>query len=437
MTANASPTAANAAVPAPRSRLIGLDVFRGLTMAAMVIVNNPGSWSHVYRPLRHAEWHGCTPTDLIFPFFLFMVGAALAFSKSDARGRNAWLTMLRRAAVLFGLSVLLNLSSMLVTRQIDFANLRIMGVLQRIALVYVMLFALTRLVGLRGQIVIAVAILAGYALIIHRVATPGVGAGVLTPEGNIAGWIDRAVLTPAHVYRGGPMDPEGLISTVTALVTSLIGWWCGLLLARDVRAGRRPAPARPAALGFAAIAIGYGWHLAGHPLNKPLWTGSYVLYTAGWAMVALAACVRAGRVMWLDRLTRPLVMLGRNAILLFVGSGLSARLLAAIRVDAGDASTLTLAPWLYSGCANRSPVRSRAHCSMRWRRSRRGGWCCGGAGDAAGSGRSDDCRRGMLKRHERASLRTRACGGAGHGACGRLPAIERAAMAPDRRVCDP
>jgi predicted acyltransferase len=347
MTAPSSPSSPDAAAPAPRARLVGLDVFRGLTMAAMVIVNNPGSWSHVYPPLRHAEWHGCTPTDLIFPFFLFIVGAALAFSKSDARGRDAWLAMLRRAAVLFGLGLMLNASSMLVTRQIDFANLRIMGVLQRIALVYMLLFALTRLVGLRGQIAIAVATLAGYALLLHRVPTPGIGAGVLTPEGNIAGWIDRAVLTPAHVYRGGPMDPEGLVSTLPAMVTALIGWWCGLMLARDVRVGRPPALGRLLALGVAGVAIGYGWHLAGHPLNKPLWTGSYVLYTAGWAMIALAACVWAGQVTSLDRLTRPLVMLGRNAILLFVGSGLSARLLAAIRIDAGDTSTRTLAQWLY------------------------------------------------------------------------------------------
>lgn len=317
-------------------------------MAAMVIVNNPGSWSHVYPPLRHAEWHGCTPTDLIFPYFLFIVGAAVAFSKAGARDRSAWLAMLRRAGVLFALGLGLNASSMLVTREIDFAHLRIMGVLQRIALVYVLVFAATRLLNVRAQVALAAMILLGYAAVLHWAHTPGVAAGVLTPEGNFAGWIDRMVLTQAHLYRQGPMDPEGLLSTLPAMVTALLGFWSGRLLAASRGNRMRSVLRRLAITGAVLIAAGWAWDRLGHPINKSLWTGSYVLLTGGWAMITLALCVWIGERQSWSRLTVPFVVLGRNAILLFVGSGLAARLLSAVHVSTDNTGRpVSAGRWFY------------------------------------------------------------------------------------------
>ena len=298
----------------PAARLVSLDVFRGLTIAAMVIVNNPGTWAAAYPPLRHAAWHGLTATDVIFPFFLFIVGVAIPLSQPGP-GR-----VLRRAAVIFTLGLLLN-----VIGNPDLATVRIPGVLQRIALCYAAAAALYRTTSWRTQSVVIALLLLGYWAALTLVPVPGFGRGVLTPEGNLAAWVDRAVLGP-HVWKVSRVyDPEGILSTLPAIATTLIG----VLAGAWIRSGRTP---RAIYMGFAwtgmaAILLGAAWSLA-FPLNKSLWTSSYVLVTAGLALVIFAGCYQAidvhGRRAW----AAPLVVLGVNALALYFLSTLVAIVLA-------------------------------------------------------------------------------------------------------------
>lgn len=324
------------------ARLIALDAFRGATMLAMVIVNNPGSWAHVYPPLRHAAWHGCTPTDLIFPFFLFIVGASMAFSMPRAVARlgrrGAWLRIMKRAALLVLIGLLLNGFPFF-----DLATLRVPGVLQRIGLCFALAGTLVLLTGVRTQVVLAAAMLLGVTAAMRVV--PG-GAG-LTEGDNLARDIDLAVIGPAHLWRGSPTDPEGVLSTLPAAVTTLLGYWAGLWIAGAGRGAPRPRVgtmlAGLAAGGAALAAAGWLWSrgpgVAGVPLNKPLWTGSYVLFTAGLAALALAGLYALVEVARYRRLGVALQMCGVNALLLFVGSGVIARLLGVIKIDGAPLKT--------------------------------------------------------------------------------------------------
>src|SRR4051794_5863040 len=223
-----SPSTTSVMTGAPQQRLDSLDVFRGLTIAAMILVSTPGTWTAVYTPLDHAAWHGWTPTDLVFPFLLFAMGAAVPFALARRRGapRGVRRHVLRRAAVLFALGLLLNAIEAPPPLHLD--TFRIPGVLQRIAIVYAAIAALTERTSLRTQIVAAVAALFGYWAILMWLPVPGVGAGVLTPEGNFASWLDRALLgrhllTPVY-------DPEGVLSTVPAIATALAGVFAGTWL---------------------------------------------------------------------------------------------------------------------------------------------------------------------------------------------------------------
>src|SRR5256886_795904 len=189
----------------PPLRLRSLDAFRGLTIAAMVLVNNPGTWMAVYAPLKHARWHGLTPTDVIFPFFLFIVGVAIPLSQPGA-GR-----VLRRAAVIFALGIVLN-----GLPGFDWATIRIPGVLQRIAVCYLVAAVLFLTTGWRTQAIVTAALLLGYWGAMTLVPVPGYGRGNLGPEGNLAAWLDRALLGP-HIWRAARgYDPEGILSTVPA-----------------------------------------------------------------------------------------------------------------------------------------------------------------------------------------------------------------------------
>src|SRR5256712_5007352 len=193
----------------PQPRLLSLDAFRGLTIAAMVLVNNPGTWAAVYAPLEHADWHGLTPTDVIFPFFLFIVGVAIPLSRPTV-GR-----VLRRAAVIFALGLVLN-----GLPNFDWATIRIPGVLQRIAVCYLVAAALFLTTGWRTQAIVTAPLLLGYWGAMTLVPVPGYGRGDLGPEGNLAAWLDRAVLGP-HIWRAARVyDPEGILSTVPAVPTT-------------------------------------------------------------------------------------------------------------------------------------------------------------------------------------------------------------------------
>ncbi len=320
-------------------RLRSLDVFRGLTVAAMVIVNNPGDWGTVYWPLLHAEWYGWTPTDLIFPFFLFIVGVSLALSSKAATVAS----IVKRGAIIWGLGLFLAGFPFF-----NLATIRIPGVLARIAWCYVAAALLARAaarsrVRNRSILIAALALLAGYWLLLALVPFPGGTPGDLTAAGNIGAWLDRTVFG-RHLWRGGAFDPEGLLSTIPAIGTTLFGVFAGWSIEET------PSP-RAIVRGLLV------WGLAGViaglavavwlPMNKSLWTSSYALFTAGLASAALAVCnwlldaIAIGR---LRAVTEPFVALGRNAILLFVLSGLMAKTL--IYVEWPDPA-MSLGRWLY------------------------------------------------------------------------------------------
>jgi predicted acyltransferase len=324
-----------------RTRLLSLDVFRGLTVAAMVVVNNPGTWQAVYPPLRHADWHGWTPTDVIFPFFLFIVGAAIPFALPPRPSRPLIARIARRAAVIFVLGLVLNAAF-----DFDPATIRIPGVLQRIAVCYLLAAVLFITTGWRTQAAAAAVLLAGYWAAMTLVPVPDYGAGDLSREGNLAGWIDRALLGP-HVWRASRVyDPEGILSTLPALATVLLG----VLAGHWLRAARPPAQTSAGlfAAGVAGTLAGLLWSVW-FPINKSLWTSSYALLTAGLALVALALCHHLIEVRAWRRWARPFAVLGLNALLLFFLSTLGTVIL--IRIGAGGRSLqraifdTLFAPW--------------------------------------------------------------------------------------------
>lgn len=304
-----------------QTRLESLDAFRGFTIAGMILVNSPGSWNHIYAPLRHAEWHGWTPTDLVFPFFLFIVGVALTFSLSrqfePTDKRPIYVKILRRAAILFALGLLLA-----AVPHFDLAGLRIVGVLQRIAVVYLAASVIVLETSRRTQAGITAALLLAYWAVMRLAPVPGVGAGVLTPEGNFAAWIDRFVV-PGAMHRG-TWDPEGFLSTFPALATALLGVFTGYW----IRSGRERAriAAGMFATGWVAILAGLTWGLI-FPINKNLWTSSYVLFTAGAALEGLALCYWLIDVQGYRRWARPAVVFGLNSIAAYVLSSLLASVL--------------------------------------------------------------------------------------------------------------
>ena len=334
-----TPHAVDAPGVAPATRLISLDVFRGLTMAAMVIVNNPGDWSNVYAPLLHAEWHGWTPTDLIFPFFLFIVGVSITLSRKSASPSSIF----RRAAIIFALGLFLAGYP-----RFDLATWRIPGVLQRIAVCYLFAALLYRATsGNRRQqgivlATVACALSLVYWAVMALVPAPGGFAGDLSPTGNVGAWLDRALMN-GHLWKP-TWDPEGLLSTVPAIATTLLGTVAGLWL------GSSETPRRKAAGllvgGIAALLIGQVWHFA-FPINKSLWTSSYVMFTAGGAAVLLAACYWLIDVKGWRGWTKPFVILGTNAITLFMVSGLLADTLGLIRVTADDGREVSLGRYFY------------------------------------------------------------------------------------------
>ncbi len=334
-----------AAISVTSPRLVSLDVFRGATMAAMVIVNNPGDWGQVYAPLLHAEWNGWTPTDLIFPFFVFIVGVSVTLSR---RTMQPTAVILRRSALIFGFGLLLALFP-----RFDFATVRIMGVLQRLALCYLAAALVYRALGKADEddrwhaaVGVTSVLLLTYWVLMLFVPVPGGAAGDLTPSGNLGAWLDRTLLGEAHLWRQSKTwDPEGLLGTIPAIASALSGVAAGVILT-----GRRTAVHKAAFLiagGGAAIVLGLVWDRS-FPINKSLWTSSYVLFTSGLASIVLAACYwlfdTRGRQAWL----RPLVVLGTNALVLFVASGLLVKTLLFFKVAGADGTTISVNGWLYA-----------------------------------------------------------------------------------------
>jgi predicted acyltransferase len=327
---------------APAKRLHSLDVFRGITIAGMILVNTPGSWSHVYPPLLHAEWHGWTPTDLIFPFFLFIVGVAIHYALDrrldrGASRRDLMKKVLRRSAILVLLGLLLSAFP-----QFDVGAMRFPGVLQRIGLVYLCASMAVIWLSRRQVAWLTAGLLLGYWGLMALVPAPGGVAGDLSPDGNLGAWLDRAVFG-THLWRDA-WDPEGLLSTVPAIGTALLGYFTG----RFVNSGRdeRDVVAWLFVVGWAAVLAGLAWGIV-FPINKNLWTSSYVLFTAGAACQMLAACLWLVDVQGWSRWAEPAIVFGRNAIAVFVLSGLLVRTIVRISVTGADGSTVSLYAWVY------------------------------------------------------------------------------------------
>jgi predicted acyltransferase len=330
---------------APGERLLALDVFRGLTVAGMLLVNNPGSWDAIYPPLEHATWWGWTPTDLIFPFFLFIVGITTHLSREARRERGASereliVQTIRRGAIIILLGLLMSGFPYAAFRtplwpgaifdsatpQLDIAHWRFTGVLNRIGVCYIAAALLTRRTSVRAQVLTIAALLVGYWLALTLISVPGQGAPVLDrPDGSLAAWLDRAVFGTNHLWKGSrTWDPEGILSTFPALATTMLGVLAGRWIASP-----RPLIERIAALmavGAIAMTVGLMWNWV-FPIGKNLWTSSYVLFTGGMAAVALGVCMWLIDVHRLTAWTRPFVVFGRNPIVAFVGSGVIARLL--------------------------------------------------------------------------------------------------------------
>ena len=338
---------------AQRERLVALDVFRGLTIAGMLLVNNPGTWGAIYPPLRHAAWHGWTPTDLIFPFFLFIVGITTHLSLDARRARGDDQSMLvrqvlRRGGIIILLGLLLSGFPFIPRFGFDLSTIRIPGVLQRIGVAYIAVGLLALLTSTRTQIVVVTSLLLGYWAVMTLVPVPGSGAvgavALATPDASLAAWLDRTVLG-SHLWRvSKTWDPEGILSTLPAIATAMLGVFAGRWIASP-----RPLIERIAAL-FAVGALGmvggliWNWWF---PINKNLWTSSYVLFTTGMACVTIATCIWLIDVQRVKGWTKPFVVFGMNPILAFVGSGMMARLMASIIKVERDGQSVSLQRALY------------------------------------------------------------------------------------------
>jgi predicted acyltransferase len=324
----------NLIMPKEQNRLIFLDVFRGMTVAGMVLVNNPGSWAHIYWPLEHAEWNGWTPTDLIFPFFLFIVGVAipLAFGKRIERGdsrRALFLKVLYRSAIIFLLGEFLAGFP-----YFHLSTIRIPGVLQRIAVCYFFASIIFLKTKPRTQAIIAVALLIIYWRVMKHFPAPGFYAGDWSKEGSLASYIDRRVFGP-HIWKQGIVyDPEGILSTMGALATTLFGVLTGDYL-RDKSRTPIERVAHMSIAGVSCVIVGWIWN-AWFPINKALWTSSYVFFTAGLALQFLALCYWLIDIKGYKLWTKPFVIFGVNAITLFVGTGVMAILMGLIKVPRAD-----------------------------------------------------------------------------------------------------
>jgi predicted acyltransferase len=324
-------------------RLLSLDAFRGLTIAGMILVNNPGSPTAVYSPLKHAAWHGWTPTDLIFPSFLFIAGVAipLALGRRLARGASRldlFSKVVSRAVIIFALGLFLNAFPF----QGGLATLRYPGVLQRIAVCYLVAALVYLTTGPRVQALMTAGLLLGYWLVMTTIPAPGFAAGDLSRPGNLAAAIDRAVL-PGRLYKP-EYDPEGLLSTVPAIASALIGVLAGHWLAA------RRAPLETVAgllvAGVTGVAIGWAWD-AVFPINKALWTSSFVVYSAGLSLEWLGVCFWLIEIQGRTRWAAPFVIFGRNAIAAYVLSGIVAKLLATTMVPGPSGSAINLKEFLF------------------------------------------------------------------------------------------
>jgi predicted acyltransferase len=327
-------------------RLTSLDVFRGITMATMILVNM-ASLGDTYPWLDHAPWHGLTIADLVFPFFLYIIGVAMAFSLAKYTSGNAPITkhvywqIIRRSAILFGLGLILNnlfWNYSLIEPKIfpDLEHLRIMGVLQRIGVAFLLSSIAIMILSERGIWILAIEILIGYWVILTFAPALDNADGVFTKFGNFGAYIDRLIITPAHLHKGSSSmsDPEGLFSTIPAVVNILFGYLTGAWLKRQSVISSRTS-LNLLMFGLAALVIGLVWN-GFFPINKKLWTSSFVLVTTGWGLISLAACYELVDVRKYTKWFKPFEIMGLNAIFIYVASIFFIKLLMVNKIGTGD-----------------------------------------------------------------------------------------------------
>jgi predicted acyltransferase len=386
-----------------QDRLVSLDVFRGITIAGMTLVNNPGTWSAIYSPLKHAEWHGITPTDYVFPFFLFIVGVAIPFALSkrikDGVSREIYLKIATRAAMIFALGILISAIpffnydktdspesvKLLITLGLtaalffyltdrkkiagiiagiavagllgmyltgtnmvwyDVSKMRIPGVLQRIAVCYLIVSIIFLHTNWKQQAGIGAVLLILYWYLMTAIPVPGCEVTTIGDKAcNLAAYVDRTILSEDHLWSQAKVfDPEGILSTIPALVTTICGALTGRWLLTD-----RSAVEKAGGIFFGGtvlLAAGWSWSLL-FPLNKALWTSSYVLYTAGIALLTLGFSYWLVDIKGYKRWAKPFVIFGVNALALYVFSGIMSRLLGSIKVRHPEGSALTLHGWIF------------------------------------------------------------------------------------------
>jgi predicted acyltransferase len=314
-------------------RMTSLDVFRGLTIAGMILVNNPGTWDAIYSPLEHSKWDGLTPTDLVFPFFLFIVGVSITLAlarRADGGGskRDLYVKIVRRTIIIFALGLVLTAFP-----YNDPAAFRIPGVLQRIAVCYffaALIFLNTRW---RTQALVAALLLLLYWAAMKLIPVPGFGAGDLSMAGNLAAYVDRSIFG-RHTWK--PLyDPEGLLSTIPSVATTL----CGVLTGQLLRSRR--APLEKVALMFVAgaicLVVGWAWNFW-FPVNKALWTSSYVVLTAGMALELLAACYWLVDIKGYRAWAKPFLAFGTNALAVYFLSEFAVLVASLIKFTRADGS---------------------------------------------------------------------------------------------------
>ena len=310
------------------NRLLALDTFRGATIMLMILVNNPGTWSHIYAPFRHAKWHGCTLTDLVFPFFLLIMGVAMRFTFEKYEICNKYGPLYKKVFVrtitIFILGLILN-AFPFVRQDWDWSSLRILGVLQRIALVYLLASIIVIKRDIKAIIKVSISLLFGYWLVLY---TFGIINGVdpYALNSNLVLYVDKIILGDSHLWSGNgiPFDPEGLLSTIPAVVTTVIGFLVGTMI--KTASDQRDNCQKMAILGSVFIIIGWIWGLL-FPINKALWTSSYVLFTAGIGILVLSIMIWLVDIKKNNKWAKPLIIYGTNSIFIFVISGIWTKVL--------------------------------------------------------------------------------------------------------------
>lgn len=335
------------------SRFSSLDVFRGIAIAGMLLVNQSGLVKDAYPQLLHADWHGWTLADLVFPFFLFVLGASMAFSMARHTAsltqpkRAVYLKILRRSAILFGLGLFLN-----GFWSYNFSTLRVMGILQRISLTYLASAFVILKLPRKSQWGLTGLLLVGYWLALSFVPVPEFGAGNLTRTGNFGAYIDRLIIGSSHLYVGDQFnsmgDPEGLFSTLPAIATVLLGYFAGDWI-RKRGSGLKIKTSRQslalASYGLISTGLGLLWSLW-FPINKKLWTSSYVLFTVGISLILLAVCYELIEVRRIRLWSKPFEVLGLNSLAVFIASVLMIKVLVLTKLGSGD-DAINAFTWLF------------------------------------------------------------------------------------------